>query len=357
MERRQHGLRRQHLVRRQTGTRQRHGDVALAREGIPVEFPGARCTDAPAQDLGGRSQDDQGGHEKRATKAEPATPPPAATELAKANIRTAEAEPSAVEDATVDENAAAASPNTSPRAGTTLAAPPKAPAPVAAAPARTSAKVVVRDVKRLVLPEVVRVTIELDGEVAYHEEALQNPSRLFFDLRGASLAPTIEEGVKSFADGDVVREIRLGTHPGGVTRVVVDTQGVARHSLFTLYNPYRLVLDMYREPALSTQKGPPPSPAGSSARLPVVVPTPPKAGTTTAVDIPPECAAACPSGGPTSRGYHAAVDDGRSERHNGTDGARIQQLRQLLSRASARPRRLTCRDRPRTRRPRPGLAR
>ena len=220
--------------------------------------------------------------EKRTTRAEPATPPPAATELAKANIRTAEAEPSAVEDATVDENAAAASPNTSPRAGTTLAAPPKAPAPVAAAPARTSAKVVVRDVKRLVLPEVVRVTIELDGEVAYHEEALQNPSRLFFDLRGASLAPTIEEGVKSFTDGDVVREIRLGTHPGGVTRVVVDTQGVARHSLFTLYNPYRLVLDMYREPALSTQKGPPPSPSGSSARLPVVVPTPPKAGATTA---------------------------------------------------------------------------
>jgi N-acetylmuramoyl-L-alanine amidase len=121
----------------------------------------------------------------------------------------------------------------------------------------------------VVLPEVVRVTIELDGEVAYHEEALQNPARLFFDLRGATLAPHLDEGVRAFDDGDVVREIRVGTHPGGVTRIVVDTRGVARHSLFTLYNPYRLVLDMYREPAL-TRSMPPSLPPGTGAgqRLP-----------------------------------------------------------------------------------------
>ena len=89
---------------------------------------------------------------------------------------------------------------------------------------------------------------------------MQNPSRAVLRSRGASLAPTIEEGVKTFTDGDVVREIRVGTHPGGVTRVVLDTRGVARHSLFTLYNPYRLVLDMYREPGALTQKGPPSAP-------------------------------------------------------------------------------------------------
>ncbi len=188
----------------------------------------------------------------RSAKADPVTPPPAASELAKANIRTAEAEPTAADDATVDETPAR-SPSVAPPV-TRSAGPTDAAAPGRAASPRP--RVVVRDVKRVVLPEVVRVTIELDGEVAYHEEALQNPSRLFFDLRGANLSPTIEEGVRSFGDGDVVREIRIGTHPGGVTRVVVDTQGVARHSLFTLYNPYRLVLDMYRDQALLTQKAP-----------------------------------------------------------------------------------------------------
>jgi len=152
--------------------------------------------------------------------------------------------------------------------------------------------VAVRDVKRVVLPEVVRVTIELDGEVAYHEEALSNPSRLFFDLRGASLAPSLEEGVKSFDDGDIVREIRVGTHPGGVTRIVVDTNGVARHSLFTLYNPYRLVLDMYRQPAL-TQQVPPALPSGTGAgqRLPPPLATGPK---------PAVIASATPTPAPTA---------------------------------------------------------
>ena len=54
-----------------------------------------------------------------------------------------------------------------------------------------------------------------------------------------------------------------------MTRVVLDTRGVARHSLFTLYNPYRLVIDMYREPGALTQKGPTPAPtmAASAPRI------------------------------------------------------------------------------------------
>ena len=172
----------------------------------------------------------------RSAAAAPPAPPPAATELAKANIRTAEAEPSAP-------------PDEEPDASAPVAAPTRATTPSPPAEKCATTKVVVRDITRVVLPEVVRVTIELDGEVAYHEETLKNPSRLFFDLRGASLAPSIEEGAMPFPDGDIVREVRVGTHPGGVTRVVVDTEDVARHSLFTLYNPYRLVLDMYRDPA------------------------------------------------------------------------------------------------------------
>ncbi len=188
--------------------------------------------------------------ETKAAKAAPKAPPPAAAELAKANIRTEEAEPSAAPDADAPDAPAAsttASAATDAPAGTS----PPAASTADAKQASSSGPVIVRDIKRVVLPEVVRVTIELDNEVAYHEETLKDPARLFFDLRGASLAPHIDEAPKQFDDGDIVREIRVGTHPGGVTRVVVDTRGVARHSLFTLYNPYRLVLDMYREPGLA----------------------------------------------------------------------------------------------------------
>lgn len=199
----------------------------------------------------------------RSAKAEPPSPPPAAAELAKANIRTAEAEPTAADEAE-EAPVATAAPGKKPGEAPATART-NAPAATASRSSSSAGKVVVRDIKRVALPEVVRVTIELDGEVAYHEEALQNPSRLFFDLRGATLGPSIEEGVKSFNDDDIVREVRVGTHPGGVTRVVVDTEGVARHSLFTLYNPYRLVLDMYRDPAVMTRKSAPPAETGRTA--------------------------------------------------------------------------------------------
>jgi N-acetylmuramoyl-L-alanine amidase len=214
--------------------------------------------------------------EKRTAQAEPPTPPPAATELAKANIRTAEAEPLAPDDATVDEAPAATTAAPPSPAPPKPATPRPLPAPAPARAAATTAPVV-RDVKRVVLPEVVRVTIELDGEVTYYEEALENPSRLFFDLRGARLGPAVEEGVRAFTDGDVVREVRVGTHPNGIVRVVLDTQGVARHSLFTLYNPYRLVLDMYREPGALTQKLTPAPPTTAAPRLPAPVAAAPKA--------------------------------------------------------------------------------
>ncbi len=246
--------------------------------------------------------------EPRNAKVTPKAPPPAATELAKANIRTEEAEPSAESDDATDEPAA---PAVSARADTPP--PPADTKPVPATGANASPKaaaatgpVVVRDIKRLVLPEVVRVTIELDNEVAYHEETLKNPARLFFDLRGAKLAPHLDEGVKAFDDGDIVREIRLGTHPGGVTRVVVDTRGVARHSLFTLYNPYRLVLDMYREPTL-TQKLPPalPTDTGAGQRMPSPQALPTDAPAPTVVASAAPTPATPPPGAPPEKGSTA----------------------------------------------------
>lgn len=146
-----------------------------------------------------------------------AVPPPAAEELANANIAVAE--------------------------------------PVASTASRAP-RVQVLNIQRTVLPEVVRVTIELESEVAYKEEQLSNPDRLFFDLRGTEFGGPLSDGTLEFDDGDVGREIRLGTHPGGVTRVVVDTTDVARHSLFTLYNPYRLVIDLYRNASLTRRTTP-----------------------------------------------------------------------------------------------------
>ena len=43
-----------------------------------------------------------------------------------------------------------------------------------------------------------------------------------------------------------MRDIRLGRHPNNTTRIVVDLEGVSRYSVYTLYSPYRIVIDCER---------------------------------------------------------------------------------------------------------------
>jgi N-acetylmuramoyl-L-alanine amidase len=100
-------------------------------------------------------------------------------------------------------------------------------------------------IHRVVLPDAVRITLELDREVAYHEERLAGPSRLFFDLKNVQLTPELKDRVLSYGS-DVVNKIRVGRHPDDTVRVVLDFEDVARHSVFTLYSPFRLVIDAER---------------------------------------------------------------------------------------------------------------
>jgi N-acetylmuramoyl-L-alanine amidase len=121
-----------------------------------------------------------------------------------------------------------------------------APQPVEIADAVPARVVTVRGISRTALPDGVRVSIEMDRELLFKQEQLDNPKRVFFDLRGAHLSPGLRDKTLSFSD-DIVREIRLGRHPQNTTRVVMDTEGVDSYSVFTLYNPYRVIVDFRRK--------------------------------------------------------------------------------------------------------------
>jgi len=102
-----------------------------------------------------------------------------------------------------------------------------------------------KDVRRTVLSDGVRITVELDAETAYHQEEIANPRRLFFDLRNVKAAPALQDTSLKF-DDDVVKEIRLGRHPQNTTRLVMDMEGVGGYTVYPLYAPYRLVIDVRR---------------------------------------------------------------------------------------------------------------
>lgn len=158
------------------------------------------------------------------------------------------------------------------------AAAPVAPAPeppvtVASTPpaTATATKLVnVKAIRRAVLKDVVRVVIELDAEIAFHDERLDNPNRVFIDLPSTRANPTlIDQTLRFDADTDVVRQIRIGRHPNSITRVVLETAGVSSYSVYPLYSPYRLVIDCLREKPVASVAAVTPSTAP-----PAVLPTP-----------------------------------------------------------------------------------
>ena len=83
----------------------------------------------------------------------------------------------------------------------------------------------IRAVQREVLPDVVRVTVELDREVPFYQERIEGPARLFFDLKGTKTVPSLVDATFRY-DSDIVRHIRLGRHPNNTTRVVLDLENV-----------------------------------------------------------------------------------------------------------------------------------
>jgi N-acetylmuramoyl-L-alanine amidase len=120
-----------------------------------------------------------------------------------------------------------------------------------------------------VLPDVVRITIELDSEVGFHEERITSPDRVFLDLSPAKAAPSLLDQTLRFnSDADIVRQVRLGRHENRTTRIVLDAGGVTTYSVYALYSPYRLVIDCVRgktdaapAPLVAREKAPEPAPS------------------------------------------------------------------------------------------------
>jgi N-acetylmuramoyl-L-alanine amidase len=130
------------------------------------------------------------------------------------------------------------------------AAPQPVVAPVKAPPPEKITVTTIKEIRRSVLPDAVRITIELDGEVPFHEERIADPARVFVDLPSTRAVPSlIDQTLRFEGDADIVRQVRVGRHPNNTTRIVLDAAGVTSYSVYPLYSPYRLVIDCVRVPA------------------------------------------------------------------------------------------------------------
>ena len=149
------------------------------------------------------------------------------------------------------------------------ATPPPATTPTASInPVPSGPVALIRGVSVTALPKGDRITIELDREVHFSSERIADPDRVFFDLRVADFPAAVQTVAEQLA-GTRLRGVRLGRQADSVARVVLELAGTPSHSVFQMYHPYRLVIDVESDVV------PPPPP-------PPVVVAPPPATTPTA---------------------------------------------------------------------------
>ncbi len=99
-------------------------------------------------------------------------------------------------------------------------------------------------------PEYSRITIELDGAVAYKQFELKDPLRTVLDLEGVDPTPALQELVaKVSADDPYIAAIRVARNRPGVTRIVVEQKTEVQPQVFMLkpMGEYgnRIVMDLY----------------------------------------------------------------------------------------------------------------
>ncbi|MGQ0586100.1 MAG: N-acetylmuramoyl-L-alanine amidase [Gammaproteobacteria bacterium] len=128
-----------------------------------------------------------------------------------------------------------------------------------------------RDVRVWASPDGTRVVFDLDAAAAHTVFTLENPSRVVVDLRDTHRAGALSPQLEGKG---VVQRVRSGSQEGGVLRIVLDLGAAAKAKSFALapndsYG-YRVVVDLASAaPAAAGAPAAPPKPA--LAEKPIVI--------------------------------------------------------------------------------------
>jgi N-acetylmuramoyl-L-alanine amidase len=103
-----------------------------------------------------------------------------------------------------------------------------------------------------------RVVIETSTPVTYREKLLEptgdQPRRLYLDLDNCRVTPELQKLIR--IDDGLLRQVRSGQYTANQVRVVLDTQSLADYKVFSLQNPFRIVIDVRGQRPGQTQSEP-----------------------------------------------------------------------------------------------------
>ncbi|HEX5481870.1 MAG TPA: N-acetylmuramoyl-L-alanine amidase [Terriglobia bacterium] len=125
----------------------------------------------------------------------------------------------------------------------------------AAPPAKTGSLEEIQSIQHWAGADSTRVVIKLGGPVKFEASHLGKPPRLVFDLSNTRLSPDLAKKVFPVESGFLQR-IRVAQFRPRVARVVLDVPQIENYSVFSLPDPFRLVIDIQgKRAALSTKPG------------------------------------------------------------------------------------------------------
>ena len=110
-------------------------------------------------------------------------------------------------------------------------------------------------------PSYTRVVVDADNEVSYShrllkkDASIKKPQRLYIDLSNSKLSRDITKVVP--INDDLLIDARAGQYESNSVRVVVDIKSFETYKIFSLKNPFRIVIDVWGtvdEPAQPTIK-------------------------------------------------------------------------------------------------------
>lgn len=129
-------------------------------------------------------------------------------------------------------------------------------------------------------PDKTRVVIDLSEKTEFRADKLINPDRIFIDIAGS--ITKLKDSSKQIKIGDgVIKTVRIAQFNEEITRVVFDLFQQAKYELFSLIEPDRVVIDIFKsseETAISEtlpakpEEKPTPGPETTGKRVVIIDP-------------------------------------------------------------------------------------
>jgi N-acetylmuramoyl-L-alanine amidase len=125
-------------------------------------------------------------------------------------------------------------------------APVPPPAPPSVARSQQTGRANVSEIRYWSNEDYTRVVVQLDREIEFRKHILSNPNRIYFDLQDTRLRSDLNG--KTYPVNDVfIKQVRVAQNTSNTVRLVLDFEEINKHTVFALYDPFRIVIDTMGE--------------------------------------------------------------------------------------------------------------